>query len=364
MSLNIGIVGLPNVGKSTIFNALTKTAAAQAENYPFCTIDPNVGIVEVPDKRLHQLAEVSGSEKIIPATIKFVDIAGLVKGASKGEGLGNKFLSHIRECEAIAHVIRAFSDSNITHVHGEIEPGNDKDIIESELLISDTQTVEKRLEKARTEAKSGDKEKKSYLELIDMVSEKLNEGVLANEIELNEEQKELISDLHLLTMKPNLYIVNLHEDDIAGADRKEYAKKLGLKSENQVILISAKVEQELIGFDEQEAKDYLKDLGLEAPGLHALIKSAYETLGLITYFTSGPKETHAWTVRKGASAPKAAGVIHTDFEKGFIKAEVINWEDFVNCGSEISAKEKGLLRIEGKEYLVKDGDVIHFRFNT
>jgi len=362
MSLNIAIVGLPNVGKSTIFNALTKSKAAASANYPFCTIDPNIGIVEVPDERLNQLSKTSNSEKIIPAIIKFVDIAGLVKGASEGEGLGNKFLSHIRECDAIAHIIRVFDDPNITHVHGKIDPKEDREVIESELLIADTQSVEKRLYKAQSDAKSGQKDKQIYRDLIQKVMDALNSGQLANEIDLTDEEKLEIKDLHLLTMKPNLYVINLPEDQITSIDVEKYAKLLGLENSKRIIPISAKVEEDLQDFTPEEAKEYLKELGLKTTGLDALIKSAYETLGLITYFTCGPKETHAWTVKKDSKAPRAAGAIHTDFEKGFIKAEVISWNHFVESGSEFKAKEKGLMRLEGKEYVVQDGDVMHFKF--
>ena len=347
MSLKIGIVGLPNVGKSTLFNALTRTKCAQAANYPFCTIDPNVGIVEVPDFRLKKLSEFSKSEKTIPATIEFVDIAGLVKGASQGEGLGNKFLSHIRECNAIAHIVRVFNDSNVIHVHGNVDPKIDKEVIESELIIADIQTTEKRLDKAISESKSGDKEKKTYAELIKKVLENLQKGVMAVDIDLSEDEKKEIRDLHLLTMKPNFYIINLSEEEIKNADIKKFAEMLDVKDESKIIPICAKIEEEL---------------GLKETGLNALIRTAYKTLGLITYFTTGPKESHAWTINIGTLAPQAAGVIHTDFEKGFIKAEIINWQKLLEAGSEVRAKELGLLRMEGKEYVMQDGDSVHFRF--
>ncbi len=364
MSLKIGIVGLPNVGKSTLFNALTRTRLAAVENYPFCTIDPNVGIVEVPDERLKLLADVSNSEKIIPAIIEFVDIAGLVKGASLGEGLGNKFLSHIRECDAIAHIVRIFEDPNIIHVHGKIDPKTDREIIESELILSDLQTLEKRLLKAKSDAKSNDKEKVKYASLLQRIFDSLSKGVLAINTELNDDEKKSLRDLNLLTMKPNLYIINLHENQLKNFDKNVVAETLGVKNTTQIIPICAKVEEELGSFEEKEAKAYLNELGIEETGLNALIKASYSTLGLITYFTSGPKETRAWTITKGTLAPQAAGVIHTDFEKGFIKAEVIFWRDFVSSGGEVKAKEKGLLRLEGKDYLVKDGDVMHFKFST
>lgn len=364
MSLKIGIVGLPNVGKSTLFNALTRTKCADAQNYPFCTIDPNIGVVEVPDERLQQLSQLSGSTKIIPAVIEFVDIAGLVKGASEGEGLGNKFLSHIRECDAIGHVIRVFDDPNIIHVHGKIDPKTDREIIESELLLSDIQTMEKRLDKARSDAKSGDKEKKTYQELLERIMDNMQRGVLASNVELADEEKLLLRDLHLLSMKPHLYIINVPEDEIAKIDREGYAEILGIDTPHKIIPICARLEQELGELDEAEVNEYLNSLGVDATGLNHLIKTAYETLGLMTFFTSGEKETRAWTVKKDALAPQAAGVIHTDFEKGFIKAEVINANEYIQSGGEQKAKEKGLLRIEGKEYSVKDGDVMHFRFSA
>lgn len=361
MSLKIGIVGLPNVGKSTLFNALTKTKAAQAENYPFCTIDPNIGIVEVPDERLKKLAEVSKSEKVIPAAIEFVDIAGLVKGASQGEGLGNKFLSHIRECDAIGHVIRIFDDPNVTHVHGGVNPKVDREVIESELILADLQTMEKRLLKANSDAKSGDKDRKNYATLLQRINTELEKGVLATDMDFNDEEEKMIADLHLLSMKANLYIINLHENQIFNFDKEQYAKELGVDPE-KVIPISAKLEQDMADFSDEEIKEYLKEWGIEDTGLNALIRSAYKTLGLITYFTSGPKETRAWTIKKHTLAPQAAGVIHTDFEKGFIKAEVINCDDFIKYKGETGAKEAGLMRLEGKDYEVKDGDTMYFKF--
>ena len=364
MSLKIGIVGLPNVGKSTLFNALTRTKGANAANYPFCTIDPNVGIVEVPDQRLKELAKISNSEKTIPATIEFVDIAGLVKGASEGEGLGNKFLSHIRECQAIGHVIRIFDDPNIVHVHGKIDPKIDREVIESELLLCDIQTMENRLHKATSDAKSGDKDKKTYAELLSKVMINLQSGTLAINIDLNEDEKKSLQDLHLLTMKPNLYIINLPESEIGNIDEAKYAEILGIKDSSKIIPICAHLEEEVGELSEAEGAEYLKSLGIKESGLNHLIRTAYQSLGLITYLTSGHKETRAWTIHKGDLAPQAAGVIHTDFEKGFVKAEVIFWEDFVKCGSEVKAKEQGLMRMEGKEYVVKDGDVMHFKFTS
>ncbi len=363
MSLKIGIVGLPNVGKSTLFNALTRTKNAQAQNYPFCTIDPNIGVVEVPDIRINQLADLSNSEKIIPSIIEFVDIAGLVKGASEGEGLGNKFLAHIRECDAIGHVIRVFEDPNVIHVHGEINPKEDREVIESEMLLSDIQTLEKRLEKAQSEAKSGDKDKKKYFEILEGLMKNLQSGVLASNIEFSKEEKDLLRDLHLLTIKPHLYFINVPEKAISEMKKEKFAELLGVEDLGKIIPICAKLEQDLSDLDEKDAEEYLKDLGVDDTGLNHLVETAYKTLDLITFFTSGPKETRAWTIKEGTLAPQAAGVIHTDFEKGFIKAEVINSKDFISSGGEQKAKEKGLLRIEGKDYKVNDGDIMHFRFS-
>lgn len=364
MSLKIAIVGLPNVGKSTLFNALTRNKSAEAANYPFCTIDPNIGIVEVPDHRMDQLIAISKSEKAIPTAIEFVDIAGLVKGASQGEGLGNKFLSHIRECNAIGHVIRIFDDPNITHVHGSINPKEDREVIESELLLADLQTLEKRLDKANSEAKSGDQEKRAYAELVQKINDELNSGKLASNLDLSEEEKAQLKDLHLLTMKPNLYIINVPEEEIVNIDKERYAAALGLDDPQKVIPICAKLEEELSDLSFEESSEYLQSLNIADTGLNSLIRSAYDTLGLITYFTSGPKETRAWTIQKGTMAPQAAGTIHTDFERGFIKAEVVNAEHFIQEGGEQKAKEKGLLRLEGKDYVVKDGDIMHFKFSV
>lgn len=362
MSLKIAIVGLPNVGKSTLFNALTRTKSANAANYPFCTIDPNVGIVEVPDHRLKELAKTSGSEKILPAVVEFVDIAGLVKGASEGEGLGNKFLSHIRECDAIGHVVRIFDDPNITHVHGGIDPKFDREVVESELLLCDIQTLSNRASKANSDAKSGDKDKKTYADLLNRVLSGLQEGTLAINIGLSDEEKAALNDLHLLTMKPNLYIINVPESELSDANVSKYAEILGVKDQEKIIPICAKLEEELGQLNEAEVDDYLKSLDIKETGLNHLIRSAYSTLGLMTYFTSGPKECRAWTIKKGTLAPQAAGVIHTDFEKGFVKAEVIFWEDFVKYNGEVGAREHGKMGLEGKDYVVRDGDVMHFKF--
>lgn len=359
--MKIGIVGLPNVGKSTLFNALTKSSSAMAANYPFCTIDPNVGVVEVPDQRMKKLAEIVKPERVLPAVVEFVDIAGLVKGASEGEGLGNQFLSHIRECDAIGQVLRLFKDDNVIHVHGGVDARRDLEIIETELILADLQTVTKRVGKARNDAKSGDKKKAAYLVLIEKIEAALQAGKKAIDLELNEEEKMELNDLHLLTAKPFLYILNVSEDDLKTVIPEQVKKDLGMPESAKVIPICARVEEELINFTEEEAQGLLDELGMKESGLNRLIRQAYETLGLMTYFTAGVKEVRAWTIHKGDTAPQAAGVIHTDFEKNFIRAEVIGYEDFVAHGGEQGAKEKGLLRLEGKEYIVKDGDVMHFR---
>lgn len=364
MGLKIAIVGLPNVGKSTIFNALTRSKKAQAANYPFCTIDPNVGVVELPDERLEKLAETLHSEKIIPATIEFVDVAGLVKGANEGEGLGNQFLSHIRECDAIAQVVRVFDDPNVIHVHGTIDPKFDREIIESELLLKDLQTVEKRLQQANAEAKSGDRDKKNYASLLTQISLQFSQGKLGCDLSLSVEEKHSLQDLHLLTMKPNLYIINIPESELGSISKEKYAQALGISNQDKIIPICAKLEAELADLSKSEAQEYLKSLNIPESGLNNLIRCAYATLDLITYFTSGPKETRAWTIHRNTYAPQAAGVIHTDFEKGFIKAEVTKWQDFVREGGDVKAKEKGLTRLEGKEYLVQDGDTIFFKFSS
>lgn len=364
MSLQIGIVGLPNVGKSTLFNALTKSQGAQAANYPFCTIDPNVGIVEVPDERLKNITDIAQPDKVIPTIIEFVDIAGLVKGASEGEGLGNQFLANIRQVDAIAHVVRMFEDDDIHHVHGEVNPASDREVIEMELILADLQTVTKRYDKAKSEAKSGNKEKVAYLELIQGLKDHLEAGNKAITYTDDEERLLQLKDLHLLTAKKFMYICNLLESEIADANPEDLRAKLNLQNNEPVIPVSAQVEQELISFDEEEAKEFLSELGLKESGLNAVIRTAYDLLGLQTYFTAGKTEVRAWTVRKGATAPQAAGVIHTDFEKGFIKAEVISYQDYIECQGESGAKEKGKLRLEGKDYQVQDGDVMHFKFNN
>ncbi|MBU1992494.1 MAG: redox-regulated ATPase YchF [Patescibacteria group bacterium] len=355
MALKIGIVGLPNVGKSTLFNALTRSKAAQAANYAFCTIDPNIGVVEVPDLRLKKLEELVNPANTVPTTIEFVDVAGLVKGASKGEGLGNQFLSNIRECHAIAHVIRGFEDENVVHVHGKIDPQGDVEIIETELILADLKTVEKRLAKALSDAKSGDAKLKAYAERIGQLKEHLESGQTADKFATEEDTRELLRDLHLLTMKPTLYVMNIHENQI----HDPIHEKLNVDPD-RILKISAKVEEDLVGFSDEETNAYLKELGLAESGLNALIRSAYNSLGLVTFFTAGPKEARAWTIKKETKADKAASEIHTDFEKGFIKAEVIPYEKYIEAGGEIKAKEKGFMQLSGRDYIVQDGDVIYF----
>ena len=364
MSLKIGIVGLPNVGKSTLFNALTRSSGAQAANYPFCTIDPNVGVVEVPDPRMDKLVEMVQPEKSIPAIVEFVDIAGLVKGASEGEGLGNQFLANIRQCDAIAQVIRFFEDEDITHVHGGVNPKLDMDVIQLELMLADLDTVNKRASDAEKKAKTGDKQAKISLEVYRKIKAALENETLVIKLDLSEDEQLLIKDLHLLTNKPFLYIANLKEAELAGFDSEKAKNDLHLTEKQAILPISAKVEEDLVGFSPEEAADYLSELGLKESGLNAVIRAAYRLLGLQTYFTAGVKEVRAWTIPIGAKAPQAAGVIHTDFEKGFIKAETIAYPDFVEHGGEQGAKEKGKMRMEGKEYVVKDGDVMHFKFNN
>ena len=352
MSFSIGIVGLPNVGKSTLFNALTRSKQANAANYPFCTIDPNVGVVEVPDARLARLTEVSKSAKTIPTTIEFVDIAGLVKGASEGEGLGNKFLSHIREVDAIAQVVRAFNDDNVIHVHNRIDPKDDAAIINTELALADLQTVEKRLENTKRMMKGvGAKEYGLQTALFQRVYDHLQNGNPARDLSYNEEEATLLRDLHLLTMKPMLYVVNVDEGGTNAARISESAEQ---------IEISAKLEAELADLTVEEARQYLKDLGITQTGLDKLIVAGYKLLNLITYFTSGEPETRAWTVGEHTKAPDAAGVIHTDFIKGFVKADVIGWKEFAAGGGWSKVRETGKLRLEGKDYIVKDGDVVYF----
>ena len=363
MGFKCGIVGLPNVGKSTLFNALTQTAAAEAANYPFCTIEPNVGEVGVPDDRLNKLAEVAKSQQIIPTRLTFVDIAGLVRGASKGEGLGNQFLSHIREVDAIAYVLRCFEDDDITHVEGRVDPLADAETVETELMLADLESCEKRVVALEKRAKGGDKEAKAQLAVIGKVLELLREGRPARQVDLEDEEKRPFEMLQLLTAKPVLYVCNV--DEGSASEGNAYSKAVEERAAQegaQVAIISAKIEAELAGLDPEERAAFLSDLGLEEPGLNRLIRSGYKLLNLVTYFTVGPKEARAWTITEGTKAPQAAGVIHTDFEKGFIRAETIAFDDYIALGGEAGAKEAGKMRLEGKEYVVKDGDVMHFRF--
>lgn len=351
MSLSIAIVGLPNVGKSTLFNALTKKQV-EAANYPFCTIDPNVGVVNVPDERLEKLARMAHSAKIVPAAIEFVDIAGLVKGAHQGEGLGNKFLANIRECDAICEVVRNFADDNIIHVDNKVDPESDRQTIATELIMADLETIEKRLAKTGKEAKSGSKEALALAALLEKLKAEMDKGKTARELALSEDEQELLKPLNLLTLKPIMYVVNGE----AAPDEK-------FAPQENVLVLNIKLEEEIASLPAEEQAEYVRELGLEQSGLDKLIGAAYKLLGLMTFITTGPDETKAWTVPLGTKAPQAAGVIHTDFEKGFIRAEVINWEKLLSAGSEARAREQGLLRTEGKTYTMQDGDVCHFLFN-
>jgi GTP-binding protein YchF len=368
MSFSIGIVGLPNVGKSTLFKALTKKQVDCA-NYPFCTIDPNVGVVKVPDERLEKLAELNQSAQIIPTAIEFFDIAGLVKGAHKGEGLGNKFLANIREVDAIVHIVRHFTDKNIIHVANEINPKSDIETINLELIFADLATLEKRIRALHAQLKPGpNKEISGAILTMEKIKKVLEEGKLANTLELDEEEKKIIKDLNLLTTKPVLYVFNIDEDKIQNSDYTvenllNETQLNGTLNPQACVMVSAKIEAELAELPDEEAKKYLVELSIKESGLDQLIHAAYYTLNLITYFTSGPKETRAWTITRGTKAPQAAGKIHSDFERGFIAAEVINWKDLIDSGGETKAKERGLIRLEGKEYIFQDGDVCVFRFS-
>ncbi|WP_068315272.1 redox-regulated ATPase YchF [Polycladidibacter hongkongensis] len=366
MGFQCGIVGLPNVGKSTLFNALTKTAAAQAANYPFCTIEPNTGDVAVPDPRQNAIAQIAGSKEIIPTRLTFVDIAGLVRGASKGEGLGNQFLANIREVDAIAHVLRCFEDSDITHVDGKVDPIADAETVETELMVADMESLEKRISPLKKKAQSGDKDAKAQLPIMEAALEILQEGKPVRMLELaDEEERRQLHLLNLLTSKPVLYVCNVEEDAAGeGNALSEKVAKMAAEQGNAHVVISAAIEAEIAQLDAEEAKEYMADMGLEEPGLDRLIRAGYNLLELITYFTAGPKETRAWTITKGTKAPQAAGVIHTDFERGFIRAQTIAYQDYVELGGEVAAKDAGKARDEGKEYVVQDGDVMLFKFNT
>ncbi|MBF0373396.1 MAG: redox-regulated ATPase YchF [Alphaproteobacteria bacterium] len=366
MGFNCGIVGLPNVGKSTLFNALTQTAAAQAANYPFCTIEPNVGRVAVPDPRLDKLAVAAKSQKIVPTQLEFVDIAGLVRGASRGEGLGNQFLANIREVDAIVHVLRCFEDTDVTHVEGSVDPVRDADTIETELMLSDMDSLERRVVNAQKRAKIGDKDAKTQLVVMEPVLAALREGRPARAVPLDEDGRAMLRQLGLLTSKPVLYACNV--DEASAATGNAFSEKVAARARAEgsgFVVVSAAIESEVAQLsDEAEKREFLEALGLEETGLARVIRAGYGLLDLVTFFTVGPKEAHAWTVRRGAKAPQAAGAIHTDFERGFIRAETIACDDFVTCGGEAGAKETGKMRLEGKEYLVQDGDVFHFLFNV
>ena len=365
MGFKTGIVGLPNVGKSTLFNALTKTAAAQAANFPFCTIEPNVGDVAVPDPRLYQLAEIAGSKQIIPARMTFVDIAGLVKGASKGEGLGNQFLANIRECDAIAHVLRCFEDGDVTHVEGRVDPVADAETIETELMLADMESIEKRLQNIVRKVRGGDKEAVQQERLLKQALSVLEDGKPARVVDVSEDDQKAWEMLQLLTSKPILYVCNVAEDEAAnGNEHSAAVAKMAAEQGAAAVVISAKIEEEISQLDSEEAEMFLGELGLEEAGLDRLIRAGYQLLDLQTYFTVGPKEARAWTIPAGCYAPQAAGVIHGDFERGFIRAETIAFDDFVGNGGETGAKDAGKMRAEGKGYIVKDGDVMHFLFNA
>ncbi|HEX4937952.1 MAG TPA: redox-regulated ATPase YchF [Candidatus Kapabacteria bacterium] len=363
MGIKCGIVGLPNVGKSTLFNALTK-AGIEAQNFPFCTIEPNTGVVPVPDPRQDALAAIVKPERVVPTTVDFVDIAGLVAGASKGEGLGNQFLGNIRECDAIAHVVRCFEDDNIIHVAGKVNPLSDIETINTELALADLDAVDKAMLRAAKLAKGGDKEAAARMKALEKLQPILNEGKPIRSVALTDEESKAIRTLNLLTLKPTMYIANVMEDGFENNPLLDAVRKLAEAENAQVVPICAKIESEIAELDEADKADFLAELGMKEPGLNRVIRAGYALLGLQTYFTAGVKEVRAWTVKVGATAPQAAGVIHTDFEKGFIRAEVIAYDDFIQYKGEAGAKEAGKWRLEGKEYIVKDGDVVHFRFNV
>ncbi|MEQ8691195.1 MAG: redox-regulated ATPase YchF [Pseudomonadales bacterium] len=363
MGFNCGIVGMPNVGKSTLFNALTK-AGIDAENFPFCTIDPNTGVVPVPDPRLKQIADIVKPAKVVPATMEFVDIAGLVAGAAQGEGLGNQFLAHIRETHAIAHVVRCFDDENIVHVAGKVSPRDDIEIINTELALADLDTLERVYERTRRTAGSGDKDARALLTVLEKVKQALEAGDAVRSVALSKEEQAAIREFHFITAKPVLYIANVAEDGLTDNPLVDVVHEIAAAEGSEVVVVSNKIESEVAELEDEEKLEFLQDLGLEEPGLNRVIRAGYKLLGLQQYFTAGPKEVRAWTVAIGAKAPQAAAVIHTDFEKGFIRAEVISYADFIEYNGEQGAKDAGRWRLEGKEYEVADGDVVHFRFNV
>jgi GTP-binding protein YchF len=365
MALTAGIVGLPNVGKSTLFNAITQAGALSA-NYPFATIDPNVGIVEVPDSRLEKLTELVNPKKTVPTAFEFTDIAGIVKGASKGEGLGNQFLSHIRQVDAICHVVRAFEDENITHVSGQVDPITDIETINLELILADLETVSKRMDRVAKMARQKDKEAVAEYNVLEKLKDALEAETPARAVDFSDDQRKIVKGLHLLTSKPILYVANVSEDEIGEADndKVKQIREFAAKENAEVIVVCAKIESEIAELEGDEKEEFLEDLGIEESGLDQLIKATYNLLGLATYFTAGEQEVRAWTFKEGMTAPQAAGIIHTDFERGFIRAETVSYEDLVDAGTMAVARDRGRVRLEGKEYLVRDGDVIHFRFNV